>query len=168
MTEPLSSQPEESLQKGIWAGSLAVMLAQTPEDIEEAQRLRYHIFCEEMHAQATPEVMAQKRDFDEFDAYCDHLLVVEHEPHRKVVGTYRLLRRSAMQALGHYYSESEYDISPLKAIKGEILELGRSCVHADYRSRAVMQLLWRGIAEYVMMHDIEIMFGCASFSGTNL
>lgn len=160
---------KETLESGIRAGQLLVTLATTPQEIEQAQRLRWRIFCGEMGAKATPEIQAQQRDFDEFDAYCDHVLVLEEEgATRKVVGTYRLLRRSSMKALGRFYSESEYDVSRLKALPGEILELGRSCVDAQYRSRAVMQLLWRGIADYVMTHDIKIMFGCASFAGAEM
>jgi putative hemolysin len=84
------------------------------------------------------------------------------------VGSYRLLRRSAMRQLGKFYSDGEYDISALKREKGEILELGRSCVDPRYRNRAVLQLLWRGIASYVSLHDIKLMFGCASFHGNDV
>jgi len=84
-----------------------------------------------------------------------------------VVGTYRLLRRSAAEAAGGFYTASEFDISPLIAHSGEILELGRSCVDADHRSRAVAQLLWRGIAEYVLYYKLTLMFGCASLPGTD-
>jgi putative hemolysin len=86
----------------------------------------------------------------------------------QIVGTYRLLRRSALRDLPAFYSESEFDISAIKNLKGEILELGRSCVDTNYRNRAVMQLLWRGIGAYVTQHNVQLMFGCASFFGTNV
>jgi putative hemolysin len=84
-----------------------------------------------------------------------------------VVGTYRLIRRPAAAQFGSFYSAAEYDIAPLIAYPGEILELGRSCVDAGYRARPVMQLLWSGIAAYVFHYDIALMFGCASLPGTD-
>lgn len=155
----------------IRVGSLAVHVTASPKSIEAAQKLRYSIFYEEMGGHPSDDVKAQKRDFDEFDEHCDHLLVVDYDlpPETgQVVGTYRLLRRSAMRAIGRFYSESEFNIDALKNEPGEILELGRSCVDARYRNRAVMQLLWRGIASYVSLHDIKLMFGCASFIGTDV
>jgi putative hemolysin len=151
------------------AGPLVVRLAEDADDIHASQALRYRVFYDEMSARPTPEVAAQRRDADEFDAVCDHLLVVdrrkEHAGGRGVVGTYRVLRRGPAEAFGRFYSASEYDISPIVAHGGEILELGRSCVDADYRSGATMQLLWQAIAAYVFRHDIEVMFGCASLPG---
>jgi putative hemolysin len=153
------------------AGPLVVRLAEGAADTEAAQALRYRVFYEEMAAKPTPEVAALRRDADEFDAVCDHLLVVDRrkavDGARGVVGTYRVLRRKPAEAFGRFYSESEYDISPIVAHGGEILELGRSCVDADYRSGATMQLLWQAIAAYVFRHDIEVMFGCASLHGTD-
>ncbi|NBO19454.1 MAG: GNAT family N-acetyltransferase, partial [Proteobacteria bacterium] len=151
------------------AGTLEVLVASTPELIEASQQLRYRVFFEEMGAKPTPEITAAKRDMDAYDAVCDHLLVVEYQADGsvKVVGTYRLLRRQAMARIGQFYSESEFDIAPIKAIKGNILEVGRSCVHPDFRNRAVMQLLWRGIGAYVAKFEIALMFGCASFHGTD-
>ena len=84
-----------------------------------------------------------------------------------VVGTYRLLRRSAALRGGGFYSATEYDIAPMIAYPGEILELGRSCIDAAYRNRPTMQLLWRGIATYMFQYDITLMFGCASLPGTD-
>ena len=85
-----------------------------------------------------------------------------------VVGTYRLIQKEGAVRLGGFYSESEYDLGPLTALPGRVMELGRSCVDAAYRTRAALQLLWRGIAAYVWKHDIEVMFGCASLPGTDL
>ncbi len=153
------------------AGPLAVRLAEGPEDIDAAQALRYRVFYEEMAAKPSPEAARSRRDADEFDAVCDHLLVIdrrrESDGGRGVVGTYRVLRRAPADAFGRFYSSAEYDISPLIAYRGEILELGRSCVDAAYRNGLTMQLLWRFIAAYVYHYDIEIMFGCASLPGTD-
>jgi L-ornithine Nalpha-acyltransferase len=148
------------------AGSQQVRLALTAADIGAAQALRYRVFYEEMGAVPTPEMAAVRRDFDRFDADCDHLLVIDRA-RGEVVGTYRLLRRPNAARLGGFYTASEYDIAPILAHPGEILELGRSCVDASARNRATMQLLWRGIAAYVFHYDIALMFGCASLPGTD-
>ncbi|MEE3626242.1 GNAT family N-acyltransferase [Nitrospirillum sp. BR 11752] len=151
-------------------GSLEVRLAETKAEVEAAQAIRYRVFYEEMEAQATPEMARLRRDFDDFDPLCDHLLVIDHAQGAGaagVVGTYRLIRRAAAARAGSFYSSDEYDISRLEEYRGEILELGRSCVDAAYRSRHAMQLLWRGIAAYVAVYDIHLLFGCASLPGTD-
>lgn len=150
------------------SGELQVRLAETMHDIDAAQALRYRVFYEEMGAKPSAEMARLKRDFDSFDRVCDHLLVVDHgrgSGAGAVVGTYRLIRRSAAERHGRFYSAAEYDISRMAAYPGEILELGRSCVDASARNRPTMQLLWRGIAAYVFHHDIALMFGCASLPG---
>lgn len=152
------------------SGNLEVRLAASAADIDAAQALRYRVFYDEMAAQPTPEMAAKQRDFDRFDAYCDHLLVIDHDrgPGAEgVVGTYRLIRREIANRHGGFYSTSEFDIRLLEEWPGEILELGRSCVDADYRIRPTIELLWRGIAAYVFRYKIELMFGCASLPGTD-
>ncbi|MBI3707662.1 MAG: GNAT family N-acetyltransferase [Proteobacteria bacterium] len=154
---------------GLVAGTLEVRLAVTAAEIDAAQALRYRVFYEEMNARATPAVSAHRRDSDGFDAYCDHLLVIDHKRGsgaEAVVGTYRLLRRSVAGRHGGFYTATEFDVAKLVAHPGEILELGRSCVDAAYRTRPTMQLLWKGIARYVLQHSISLMFGCASLPGT--
>ena len=150
------------------SGPLQVRLAESDGDIDAAQALRYRIFYEKMGARPLPGMEQDRRDRDRFDAICDHLLVLDHSNGAgldAVVGTYRLIRRDAAARLGAFYSAAEYDIAPLIAYPGEILELGRSCVDAGYRARPVMQLLWSGIAAYVFHYDIALMFGCASLPG---
>src|SRR5262249_62198799 len=105
------------------------------------------------------------------DTYWDNLLVIDHAAgtgRAPVVGTYRLLRRSVAERNGGFYTETEFDIAPLLAVEGELLELGRSCVEAAYRTRPTMQLLWRGLGEYSLRHGIKVMFGCASLPGTDV
>lgn len=151
-------------------GNLEVRLAQGAPDIEAAQRLRYSVFYDEMHARPTDAMAEDRRDQDPFDQVADHLLVIDHDRSRgadQVVGTYRLIRRSQAQQLGQFYTADEYRIDQILALPGEILELGRSCVAKPYRTRPTMQLLWRGIAAYVIRHDITLMFGCASIHGTD-
>jgi putative hemolysin len=124
-----------------------------------------------MRARPTPEAAQRQRDVDPFDEICDHLLVIDTSRPvgaGAVVATYRLLRGSVARAYGRFYTAGEYDIGCLFGYPGEMLELGRSCVDVDYRNRPTMQLLWRGIAEYVFRHDISLMFGCASLRGTDV
>ena len=151
----------------IRAGNLLARLAATDADVDAAQALRFRVFYEEMGALPTAEAKRRRRDSDAFDPYCDHLLVFDEAAGDNVVGTYRVMRRAAAAAKGGFYSESEYDIRPLLDLPGEILELGRSCVDAAYRTRLTMNLLWQTIAAYVFHHDIGVMFGCASLSGTD-
>ena len=169
--------PETSLEPGfssaagfgeIRSGDLGTRIASSSAEIDAVQALRYRVFYGEMGAHPDAKSAASQRDADRFDAVADHLLVVDHTIGtgvENIVGTYRLIRRDAAARLGGFYSAAEYDISAIEAFPGEILELGRSCVDAAYRSRAAMQLLWRGIAAYVFRHRIDIMFGCASLSG---
>ncbi len=157
-------------------GSLEVRLARTPREIWRAQRLRYRVFYQEMSAK--PDVVARvfRRDADRFDQACDHLLVIDHEAKGrfggtkpKVVGTYRLMRKSAADRLGGFYSQSEFDLQPLLARHPgqRFLELGRSCVLKPYRTKRTVDLLWSGIWAYIRHHRIDAMFGCASFDGTD-
>jgi putative hemolysin len=153
------------------AGNLGVRIAETAAEIDASLALRFRVFYEEMGAHPDAATLASGRDRDEYDAVADHLLVLDHdlgEGPDAVVGTYRLIRRQAAAGIGRFYSAAEYDLSPLVALPGEILELGRSCVDANHRTRGSMQLLWRGIAAYVFHHNIDVMFGCASLHGTDL
>jgi putative hemolysin len=168
-TETASLSPT-SAPVDVRSGHLQVRLAESDADIEAAQALRYRVFYEEMGARSTAETAALRRDVDSFDRVADHLLVIDHarDGVGAVVGTYRLIRRSAAARHGGFYSAAEYDISRIANFDGEILELGRSCVDVSARNRPTMQLLWRGIAAYVAHHEIGVMFGCASLPGVDL
>jgi putative hemolysin len=152
------------------AGDFEVRLAQNAAEIDAAQALRYRVFYEEMTAKPSPEMAAQRRDFDDFDTVCDHLLVLDRrrgEGPEGIVGTYRLIRRAAASRMGRFYSSAEYDIQPMIDYPGEVLEAGRSCIARDARNTATMQMLWRGIALYSYHYNIQVMFGCASIPGTD-
>ncbi|MBL8833493.1 MAG: GNAT family N-acetyltransferase, partial [Rhodospirillales bacterium] len=152
------------------SGNLEVRLARDAADIDAAQALRYRVFYEELGAAPSALARETRRDADKFDGYCDHLLVIDHakgEGPESIVGTYRLLRRSVADRHDGFYTATEFDISRLLALPGELLELGRSCVDQQHRNRPTMQLLWKGIAAYVFAHDIKLMFGCASLPGTD-
>ena len=164
----------QGTDRGGWSGpttgTLEVRLASSQAELDAAQALRYRVFYEEMAARPSPEMAARRRDFDSVDDYCDHLLVIDHqqsEASERVVATYRLMRRDAARRQGGFYTQTEFDIAPLLAWPGEIMELGRSCVAPRYRTGPTMQLLWRGLASYVFRHDVAVMFGCASLPGTD-
>ncbi len=158
------------------SGSLEVRLAETDAEVEAAQRLRYRVFYEEMNAVPTPAMREARRDFDRFDDVCDHMLVVDREVldevgQPAVVGTYRLMRDEYARRVGGFYTAGEYDIAAMLERlpqDGKLLELGRSCILKSYRAKPVtMQLLWRGVMVYVARFSIDLMFGCASFAGTD-
>ncbi len=151
------------------AGQQVLRLAESDADIAAAQRLRYRVFYDELGAHPSPEIAAHRHDVDAFDGICEHLIVEDMALPKgeRVVGTYRFLRREHATIAGGFYTANEFDIGPLQRRSGAIMELGRSCVDISYRDRSTMQLLWRGIAEYVMAHRIEVMFGCGSLSGTD-
>ncbi|MBV9203080.1 MAG: GNAT family N-acetyltransferase [Alphaproteobacteria bacterium] len=169
--KPIGAPPIEGPGFGeLRAGNLGVRIATTAGEIDAVQSLRFRVFYEEMGASLDPRAAASRRDRDAFDPVADHLVVVDHAigpGPEGVVGTYRLIRREAAQQAGRFYSSAEYDISAMEHFPGSVLELGRSCVDAAHRNRAVMQLLWRGIAAYVFRHQIDLMFGCASLPGTD-
>jgi putative hemolysin len=151
----------------VLAGTQEIRLAKSAIEVDAAQALRYRVFYGEMGAKPLPGMAEMQRDFDHYDQHCDHLLVLDHKNQGEVVGTYRVLRREHAKRTRGFYTASEYDISRLTARPDTLMELGRSCVDERYRDRATMQLLWRGIAEYVNTYGVEIMFGCASLPGTD-
>jgi putative hemolysin len=165
-----TEQPRDGVFSPIIAGGLEARLANSEADIDAAQALRYRVFYEELGARPTVNHRGLRRDFDDFDSVCDHILVIDRDcgdPAGGVVGTYRVLRRSKAETGIGFYSSGEYDISRLEAYPGEILELGRSCVDERYRTRSTMQLLWRSIAAYVTLYEIGLLFGCGSLQGTD-
>jgi putative hemolysin len=154
----------------VTAASLELRVAESAAEIEAAQALRYRVFYEELNAKPTPEMSALRRDFDSFDPYCDHLIIIDRdkgEGAAGIIATYRLMRREQAGRRGQFYSIDEYDISALVNYRGGILELGRSCVDPAYRTKAAMQLMWKGIADYILHYNIGVLFGCASFPGTD-
>ncbi len=139
--------------------NFSVGLALHQDEVREAQRLRYKVFAEEMGARLNgPEPGV---DADLYDPYCDHLLVRDTDT-GEVVGTYRILNPVNAKRVGSYYSEQEFDLTRLQHIRARLVELGRSCVHPDYRSGSVITLLWAGLAEYMLNNHYEYLVGCAS------
>lgn len=149
------------------SGSLEVRLAQSEEDVKAAQLLRYEVFYKECGARPDETMALLKRDIERIDDFCDILLVIDHT-HNKIVGTYRFMLRDAAQQYGSYYTATEFEIDRLVAYPGQIMELGRSCVHKEYRTKPTMQLLWRGIGAYIQLNQVTLCFGCGSFISTDV
>ncbi|MCB2136155.1 MAG: GNAT family N-acetyltransferase [Rhodobacteraceae bacterium] len=149
-----------------------IRLAAGEQDLRAAQRLRYRVFVEELGGGGASADHTRRLECDEFDAINDHLILVDTQRDMAgldyVVGAYRLLPSDRAATFGRYYCDSEYDLAPLRRTGRKLLELGRSCVAAECRGSAAMFLLWNGLAEYVLENGIEILFGVASFHGTDV
>ncbi len=151
----------------------SVRLADGAADIEAAQRLRYRVFVEELGGDGELVDHAARLERDRFDAHFDHLLLIDEgldvdDPRDRVVGAYRLLTSDRLPEVGQFYSEDEYDLSVLRASGRRLLEAGRSCLLPDYRGGTGMWHLWAALASYVTERRIEVLFGVASFHGTDV
>lgn len=147
-------------------------LAETPEELMAAQRLRYRVFVEELGGAGALVDHAARLEKDRFDPFFDHMILIDNAMDApeidRVVGVYRLLRGDAAGQIGQFYSEDEYDLTALKQSGRKLLELGRSCLLPEYRGGVAMFHLWNGLAAYVYEHEIEVLFGVASFHGTDV
>jgi putative hemolysin len=154
--------PFESTLETTRAGEprLGLALARTQAEVVDAQRLRYKVFAEEMGASIDAD---DGLDRDEFDPWCDHLIVRDLDTLR-VVGTYRILPPHHAQELGRVYADSEFDLSRLAHLRPATIEVGRSCVHRDYRNGSCILLLWAGLARYMKAGGYRHLIGCASAS----
>lgn len=137
----------------------SLLVAQDGNEVRAAQRLRYQVFAEEMGAHLHSPV--DGLDIDEFDEFCDHLLVRD-DTSGDIVGTYRMLPPSRVAAAGKLYSDTEFDLSALGGLRPALVETGRSCVHPDHRTGAVVGLVWAGIARYMLLSGHSWLAGCAS------
>lgn len=162
-------------------GSLEVRLARNAAEIREAQALRYHVFYEEKNAIPNLAAQMNRRDEDAYDQYCNHILVIDHAVNKRrmstgfkkkpmVVGTYRLLHQDTADRHCGFYSATEYDISALLNGRPEgyrFLELGRTCVLKEYRTKRTIEVLWQGVWNFVRMRGADAFMGCASLDGAD-
>lgn len=145
---------------------LEVRLAENQLEIEKALSLRYNVFNLEM-GEGLPQSAATQKDRDEYDYYCDHLVVVDKNRDNQVVGTYRILKREVAEKNIGLYSETEFDLKKIYQLKDNFAEVGRSCVHPDYRNGSVISLLWGGLAEYMQENKLRYLMGCGSIHSTS-
>jgi L-ornithine Nalpha-acyltransferase len=149
-----------------------VKLAESDSERLGAQRLRYRVFVEEMGASVSAEERALRREWDDFDPFFEHVVLLDRgpgieDPLDRVVGAYRVMPGWVAAEARGFYGASEYDLSPLETCGRRVLELGRSCVAREHRGGSAMHLLWNGLAKYVLDREIEILFGLASLRGTD-
>ena len=168
--EPLKTKKNFSK---IEVDKFVIKIVENKSELKKAQALRYSVFYKEKKAIPTISKKILRLDYDKVDNFADHLIVIDKNRKgikSKIVGTYRLVRGDIAANCGGFYTSSEFDLSKiLNSYKNnQILELGRSCVHQDYRNGTIMKLLWKAIAEYVKLYDIKILLGCASFYGTDV
>lgn len=150
--------------------NFSLKIADSVEELHAAQRLRYRVFVEEMGATASEEDHRLRLERDAFDDQFDHLILVDEtcvDPLENVIGVYRLLRGDVAAKGRGFYSAPEYDLEKLIQSGRRVLELGRSCIDPAHRGGVALHMMWNGLADYVLQHDIEVMFGVASFHGTD-
>jgi putative hemolysin len=166
LNESTNSVPERARSRALAAPALSVSWAGSEDEVRAAQRLRYAIFGAELGARLPPESRLSGLEQDRFDPFCDHLLVHAHrgaaEP--MLVGTYRVLPPEGALRAGAFYSDTEFDLAPLRALRPRALELGRSCVHPDFRGGGVILALWSALGQYMLQRRLDTMIGCASIS----
>lgn len=153
------------MPRGVTA-DFQVRLAQTEADVQAAQRLRYDVFVRELGGGGPMVDHAAGLERDRFDPYFDHLLLTDQRC-GKLAGVYRVMRGDMAARAGGFYSAAEYDLAPLAQSGRKLLELGRSCLDPAYRGGTAMHHLWAALAGYVAEHEIEVLFGVASFHGTD-
>jgi putative hemolysin len=154
-----SSQVLVSTEQAGVAHRYSLLVANDNAEVLAAQRLRHQVFAEEMGAKLNSDQPGL--DVDYFDQFCDHL-VVRDDNSGEIVGTYRMLPPGRAVQSGRLYSDSEFDLSAIARLRGSLVETGRSCVHADHRSGAVVSLVWAGIARYMLLSGHRYLAGCAS------
>lgn len=152
-------RPSDALAGAQQPGPIAVSWARGLEEVRQAQRLRHEVFVGEMGARLATTVPGH--DIDLFDDYCEHLLVRDGAT-GQVVGTYRVLTPAQADRAGSFYSDTEFDLWRLRGLRERMVELGRSCVHPDYRHGGVILALWGALAEFMVRNDLDTMIGCAS------
>lgn len=140
-------------------GGISVSWASHQDEVRQAQRLRHDVFALEMGARLNSPLAGH--DVDLFDDFCEHLIVRDAQTHQ-VVGTYRVLTPAQARRVGSTYSDTEFDLTRLRGLRARMVELGRSCVHPDYRQGAVIMALWGALAEFMVRNQLDTMIGCAS------
>lgn len=146
--------------------NLEVRIAENQLEIEQALALRYEVFNEEM-GEGLLSSRETKKDRDAYDYFCHHLIVIDKDKKDKVVGTYRILPREiALKNIG-FYSENEFDLTNIYALKEGVAEVGRSCVHPEYRGGSVISMLWIGLGTYMKEYNLRYLMGCGSIHNTN-
>ncbi len=155
------------------SGDFIIKFVENNSELKNTQSLRYSVFYKERKAKPSLLKKNLNRDFEKIDLFSHHLIVIDKTRQNlsdQIVGTYRLLKGDLAYQFGGFYTSSEFDLTNIIKLYNsyEILELGRSCIHKDYRNRNMMSLMWKCIARYIKLYDIKVLFGCVSFPGTDV
>ncbi len=156
---PGNHSENHELQNASAKSAIQVGWAKHQDEVREAQRLRYQVFANEMGARLP--ISLANHDIDLFDDYCEHLLVRDQKT-QQVIGTYRVLTPAQAKRVGGTYTDTEFDLTRLRAVRDRMVELGRSCVHADHRHGGVVLSLWGALFEFMSRNQLDTMIGCAS------
>lgn len=159
--QPALGQTTEKLS--FQAGPYQVRLAETPADIEAAQALRYQVFYQENQGIPSPEMLATKREIDEWDDNACHIIVTNSKNNNEVVGTLRLVSNTLLNPGQQFYTEKSFDIEKLRGKYNRILELSRYCIAPGNRSGTILMLIWKFAMKFIIDNDYQLMIGCASF-----
>ena len=151
---------------------LEVRLAKDGKEIVEVQKLRYEVFVDEFGANVSHKNKNKCIESDKFDDHCDHLILIDKSTRTlmgnpTIVGTLRLINSTNAKRFYGFYSATEFNLNKILELKQNLLEIGRACVHKNYRGHIALHLLWLGLGKYVLKKDIAIIFGVASFNGTD-
>lgn len=155
---PAGASPTRRFLSPPGSSALQVALARSREELQAAQRLRYAIFAGEMGAKLHNRIPGL--DHDRFDPYCQHLIV--RDALGQIVGCTRMLSAAATRRTGGFYSQTEFDLTPVLALPGRFMEIGRTCIHPDYRQGATISTLWSGLAAVIAEQQVDYLIGCAS------
>ena len=161
MDRALDEQLQQPGASSVARRRYSVGFARGVDEIRAAQQLRWQVFSGELGAHLPSRVPGVDHDF--LDPYCEHL-VVRDDSDGEVVGTYRILAPEAARRVGCCYADGEFDLSRLRPLRGQMVEVGRSCIHPAHRSGAVIALLWAGLARYMLASGHRHLAGCASMS----
>ena len=160
MNDEIKSRHKFPIVKTIGGHEYVVDLIRDEKTLDDAFSLRYQVFNVELQEGLRASEKTQ-RDIDEFDEHCDHIAVIDKTAN-KLIATYRLLPFARAKKTNGFYAETEFDLTELYQKLSNSAEIGRSCVHPDYRNGRAISLLWYGISNYLITNDINILFGCTS------
>ena len=167
-TKGIDSLVDLTMPPATTAGPYQVRFAQTLDEVRAAQALRYRVFYHEKQGNPTAEMIREKRDIDQWDENAFHIIVVDTRASDKIVGTLRLCLDSCLSPSQNFYTEETFDLSCLKNHFGSSLELSRFCIDPDGRGGAILMLIWKYAMSFIQDNEIQVMFGCASFSGADI
>lgn len=166
ITPKLFKQMTKLIAGSMSAGQYDVRLAQSEAEIHAAQNLRYEVLFKESGGRVTRDMLNTEREEDEWDQIAYHVVVTDKRLDNKVVGTIRLVSNTALEKNQAFYTEHAFDLSALFAAYAKTLELSRACVSSEGRGGAILMLLWKFTMQFIEQNNYDVLFGCASFKGT--